>query len=156
MSKPRLKRSKCKPVSIKISSPFVIRAVCKHCGSSPDRYFYFGSKASYREISDFKEDDIFSDNYFQVNFKKFRGHTKPQTLSLPKYTATNKSLNIKHHKVRDNGIQFGDFRDEYVPEEHLTCKCGKTNWGYSDVATENRPDIINRQAKLKFPKKFFY
>lgn len=158
MSKPRLKRKKSQPVTIKISSPFIIRAACKHCGSPPDKYYYIGSKAFYKDISDFKEDDLFNNEYFKINvsINKKMSIRRIINSSLPKYSITNKSLNIKYHKVRDSGAPFGDFRDEYTPVEHLTCKCGLTEWGYSDVATENRPEITNRQAKIKFPKKFFY
>jgi hypothetical protein len=158
MNKFKRKRNIMPPVMMKLSSTFVMKAICKHCGSHPVKYFYLDSKTSYKEPKHFKDEDEFLSKYLPINLKiRTQASVKSvvDRLSSYQYSTTDKFLSPKYHKViKASKDDFGAPSINLM--EFLVCECEKTEWSYSSLSVEDRPDIKNRQAGKKYPFKFKY
>jgi hypothetical protein len=147
------------PVTMKLSSTFVMKSICKHCGSPPVSYYYLDSKTSYKDPKSFKEEDQFFNNFLPINSRirpQATTRSVANSLNYYQYTTTDKCLSVKYHKTIKSSKS--GLHNDLVSNilEFLVCKCEKTEWAYSSLSVEDRPDIKNRQAGKKYPFKFKY
>lgn len=151
------KKRKPKKILIKnisLSLPFVVRDVCKFCGTLPCKYHRLSSKPSYKEVNDFKKDSIFVETYFRVNEKVYNRVylNMVNDFKLLKYSITDKSYNTRYHKILDKQLQ----KDEFDPLEFLICKCEKTEWCFTRISAQSREEIKSKRAEKTFPFKYEY
>lgn len=149
------KRKKIIIKDIPLSLPFVIRDVCKHCGSPPIKYYRLSSKSCYKNHNDFKEDAVFLATYFAINEpipSKSTAISVVNDLRNYKHSITDKSYSPRYHKIISKSVQ----KDEYEPLEFLICKCEKTEWGFTRISVKTRVEVSSKRSNKVFPLKFEY
>jgi len=146
------KSQKEEDVKIKLSSSFMTRARCRHCGSYPSYYYRFGSNRR-------KKDHRVVLNWFSY-IAKYQGRLcedfyliedpKDYTLiSFFDYSLRYKSYDpTLHHK---RGV-----KSKTDMNECLTCDCGKSYWVFNQQSVTHKKEILHRKSDKKFPKIFKY
>lgn len=134
-------------VEIKLSSTFVKRAVCKHCGKGPCRVFFVRNTTFYK-----------NPKYVQEQFEFIRKNVKRmctdfylegdpsffENTSDFKFPLQFKGYNPKAHRTR------GATNKNNVTE-CASCECGRTTWQFNYKSSQDRKEISMRQAPRNFP-----
>jgi hypothetical protein len=145
------RKKKYIPEAIKISASFsfILKSRCKYCGSHPVEYYRTGNGWLFEDIKDFlsrfrwvqqSDKRMCDDFYLYDDPKDFK------TVTLFSYNVDFCHYNpTLHHK---RGVpKTRDYN------EFLACECGKTSWVFKQRSVKNRPEISNRQARVKYDKK---
>lgn len=138
------------PEKVNASRTFFIRARCKYCLSGP--IYYLSDYVLY----------VFKDASEKIAYTGlFRQHFR---------RGSYRSLNVAHTKYWKRPFRFlgyGKFlyssfnptlhAKRGTPQIHwkydmLMCKCGETKWLYHQKSTKSRPEIVQRKARITYPK----
>jgi hypothetical protein len=137
-------------VGVNLSTTFLIRTKCKFCATGP--VHYFTGKTTIKWLSPHKAKGNYK-FYFKfikrVNYDYYLDEAPKKYTSMSPFTHTPayKGYNPALHKKR--GVSaINDF------VEYLCCDCGRSKWVFSQKATKQRPEIVNRKAKNNYPVKF--
>jgi hypothetical protein len=138
----------------KLSSSFMVRCRCKHCGQTPDAMYYV------RQISPEigPEETKKINGFFAKAFKKFINTNR---LISDFYLQSNPSefTDLKYFNVRREGNAWFNphlhknkgfsLNKNYM--QYFTCKCGKAQWAFcSGSSVEDKMEIFHRKAKRNF------
>jgi hypothetical protein len=140
-------KKKEKQFNIKLSTTFVKRAVCKHCGLGPRYFFFIKNNTFYKNVK-----------YAQDHFEYIRKNIKRMCVDLYlesspswyesthdfKFQIPFKGYNPKFHRMR--GINNNDNITECA-----VCDCRRTIWQFNYKSTQDRKEISMRQAPRNFP-----
>lgn len=143
--------SKNEIVCVRLSSPFMIRAACRHCGGQPILYYYirnftnwYNPRKSLDQLSSLRDVYRMIMNLHNIGDPKDYNSTSFFSTSTT-YTQYRPRL----HRTRGSSATF-----DIV--EFLTCDCMKTTWAFSQKSCQNRPEITNRKARFGYPRRFNY
>lgn len=137
---------------VNLSSSFMVRTKCKRCLGIPSIHFTVKNPNHYLNprvmINRFKFVTTFCDrmcdDYYMAD--------EPSDITNNgafKFTPHFKSYHLKLHK--NKGVEpFTDYMDMVI------CNCGITCWVFYDESARNRPEIIQRKARYKYPHKLEY
>lgn len=146
--------SKYKPeiIRINISTTFLVRARCSKCGGYPYYYYWVANPILLKDIRNY----LVISKWFRSLFKRM---TYDWYLSFaPKYfhdikdfsiILEDKKYNPALHKIRNITT-----KDNENILEFIGCHCGDTVWAFNDKSNKNRPEIINRKGRYKYPHGF--
>lgn len=133
-------------LSPNISSTFPLRSKCRHCMSSPNRYYCLKSPTLW-----------FSPESQNKMYHWIKRNINRTCLDL----FTNFSFKIDSVSEFSHPVNYKGFRPklhknkwvhpfmEYI--DILVCKCGKTSWAFYQRSSKNRPEIYNRKGKYDAP-----
>lgn len=147
----RNKRSKSLEFKLQLSTPFLVRTRCKHCGSMPFDYFQMHIKRGFLNPRDlirikswFYSDGSVCDNFYIDEEPK-----SYNVLSPFSYTHQGLSYSPKLH-IKNKSFSKNDITDCMV------CQCGKTYWYFGQVSSKNKPEVVNRKTQSTFSQKIMY
>jgi len=141
-------------VRVNCSLSFPARAICKECGSPPTFYYRQRKKIPKQDVRDamqvslgkyIKPGHLLSSWYFEYD-------PDPKTmnqLSEFAFTLEGKSFKPARHQNRFGGVKAENF---YI--DLLECNCSATVWAFQQTGSQKRPEIVHRQARSAYPKKF--
>lgn len=148
------KKYKSETIKVNVSETFMVRSRCKSCGELPSSYYYYKNPILFEDVSDVKELFGFIRKYISRLCDDFYLADSPTNfvhMSFFGFKLNFKGYNPKLHRTRTPFIQH---KQELEITEFLTCKCGKTSWAFSDKTVRQRPEIILRKGRYRYPKKF--
>jgi hypothetical protein len=134
---------------VNLSNNFLIRSVCKYCGSFALFYSSFFPAQYYKDPNSYikkfdwirKNDKITNNDYVGDDPSQFN------RISSLSYSLPYRKYNPKIHRVKG----LSKITDQL---ECLFCECGKTYWIFCSKSIINRPEILNRKSRIYFPAKF--
>jgi hypothetical protein len=137
-------------IRVSLSTPFLVKSRCKHCASLPSHYYYI------RNATMWFNPRVVIDR-FKSNLKYFKKMTTDHyMIDDPKYfhdmSNFTHAVTYKGYRPRLHRTRGSSATQDVV--EFLMCECGKTSWGFSDKAIKNRPEIVNKKSRRRFPQKF--
>lgn len=136
-------------IKIRLSTPFVVRTKCKHCGGSPAFYWYTRNPTMW--FSPRKEIEHF--DHYRKLIKKF--NSDYYLSEEPKYFTKMIMFNYagrdgyrpRLHRSRGTNPVFDRV-------EYLSCDCGMATWAFNQKAGDLKPEKSNRRARTHFPNEF--
>lgn len=137
-------------IRVRLSTPFLVRTKCKFCNGLPTIYYYVQNPSLWfdpRRVTDQLEfvkkyvKRMGSSHYLYDDPKYFTGEA---TFG---HQVTYKGYRPKLHRTRGVSPHLDII-------EHLTCECGRANWAFTEKSVQNRPEIMARKARHRFPQKF--
>ncbi len=143
---------KIETIRVRLSSSFMVRGRCKYCKGGPSIYFYTRNPTMWynvrRVLNDF--------SWVREHVKQFtwipRYSTSP--INFDSITSFNHQPFYKGYRPRLHRIKGSNPVFDLV--EFLSCDCMRTEWAYAEKAVENRPEIMARKSRKKYPKKFLF
>ncbi len=142
-------RNRPEKTHVNLSSSFVMRCRCKHCGSFPKTYWYHRIK-SYAMSPDNMRKQFCNWQKFQKrlcdDYLEEGDPSQIRKMSAMNFNFSFKNYSPRYHKNRGSGI--------FDITEYIECDCGLTLWAFGEKAGKNRPEINQRKSRYKYPHKF--
>ena len=145
-------KDKLEVIRINVSTTFLIRSRCKGCGSSPQFYYIIRNKRPWFDPNKVIKDTVkFKSLYKRICHDHYMILPTRYFNSLQSFShqVSYKGFNPKLHLSR--GKSFINNVTEF-----LMCECGDTSWAFNQKSVQHTPEVENRKAKYKYPKKFEY
>ena len=139
-------------VRINLSTPFITRTRCKHCGELPAIYYYiynttlWGSPVSIQKMFAMISKRVTrmgTSHYLKDNPSDYSGLSNfSQGTGFRRYIPR-----LRHTR----GIN-----QDFDVTEYLMCPCAKSMYAFTQKSVKGRPEIINRKSRKCYPKKFLF
>lgn len=143
---------KVEVIKVNISSTFMPRSRCNHCGTGPAFYFYSRNPYIYNEVSA----KITASNLFNKWIKRMAGDWYLKEMPSSFISVKDHKYAPKYYYVPAIYSKRGLPIDKENLLEMVCCDCGVTTWAFSRKAVKNRPEITNRKGRYNYPQKFEY
>lgn len=137
-------------VRINLSTTFVVKNLCPECNKQPNEYYWVRLSPYYYDVRSGQE--LF--NWLKNHIKRmsgtwYMGHQPRHFKSIKDFNFYWMEKSYKPALHQHFNIEATDHVIEY-----LICPCGKTVWAFNQKDGEERPEIKNRRARYKYPRKF--
>ena len=139
-------------VKIKLSTPFVTRTRCKHCGETPSIYYYVYNSTLWATPDSIRRmfailskhvNRMGTSFYQQDDPKDYRGlSTFSQGTGFRKFSP----------RLR----QTRGINTDFDVTEYLMCPCGASMYAFNQKSIKRRPEIVNRKARKTYPNRFIF
>jgi hypothetical protein len=145
---------KLQRVRINISSSFMARALCKECGKGPAYYYHVRLPFIWKDVSD----QIIGSKWFRSWIKRLVSDwylvSEPRYFrDISEFSASFPDAHYNPTAHMKRGLPKVE-KDNVM--EMLGCECGATVWAFNQKSTKNRPEVINRKGRYKYPRQFEY
>lgn len=146
------KKVKVEVSTVNISSTFLMRCVCKECGSGPYIHYAIRKPLVWDEPKQLLSASKWLRRYVQRMVQDWYLDAEPKyfhSLRELTFSLTDKHFVPSHFRTK--GFP-SDPRNNVV--DIMQCECSATVWWYSQQAIKDKPEVVNRKGKYCYPKKF--
>lgn len=139
-------------VKISLSTPFITRTRCKHCGELPVIYYYiynstlWGSPVHVQKLF-----DIISKRVKRMGTSHYLQDSPSDYSGL-----SNFSQGTGFRKYSPRIRQTRGINQDFDVTEYLMCPCAKSMYAFTQKSIKTRPEILNRKSKITYPHKFSF
>jgi len=145
---------------VNISSTFLPRCRCKHCGGGPEFYYATGNRPTFKDAHIQIQLSGYYRKYIKRMCRDFYLWEEPSSFRDThdfKFRLDKQYSPILHRTVgAAQSIPFESYMKRQNVTDVLCCICGDTTWVYNVKSSKGKPEIINRKGRYNYPSKFEY
>lgn len=146
------KKRKYKPQETKvlIGPTFMVRTICRHCGSGPQYCYYLMNPSVHHDprVRLKMSDSILSweHDHLKIGYTKY---TKARNTG--KISRSSFPLDYMRHRPTLSRSTLKNGFTNFV--DIVNCTCMRTSWLFNQIGANGRPEIINRTGRYGYPQK---